>query len=183
MKSPLLRKLAKRKIGWRPEAIMDDSGKPNRYACMVTNGVIAKLVDSGTKLDSVADQILEKKVIDLINELNKRDEEIIKRDSIIFSVLASATIGQAQSWVGLIHQKGKANLNTMINHIEKVVNDIQKDAIDMGGEQMEIMLDALEDATHRVFQQLGTAIDEGRIPEFLQHVESFNKSKDEESEK
>jgi len=112
MNSPLLKKLSKRKRGWRPKAIHDDKGLI-RNACMVSNGSVSLKVDV-SMIDNLndMDKLLEVQVLKVIKELNERDDAIIKKQTLIFSVLASACVQQAEMFRGLIHQEGKQELNS-----------------------------------------------------------------------
>jgi len=173
MNSPLLKKLSKRKRGWRPQAIHDDNGLI-RNACMVGNGNIATKIEVPIMDDlDKMDKLLEAQVIKTINSLNERDDAIIKRNTLVFSVLASANVYQAELFKGLLHQDGKQTLNTFVNHTEKLVKLIQKDYIEMGGAQMETMLEELKEVSIRIFQAFGTAIDLGEVEPFLAHVEKY----------
>ena len=173
MNTPLLKKLSKRKQGWRPSAIHDDKGLI-RNACMVTNGGISTKIEVPI-LDDLKemDKLLEVQVVKTINELNERDNAIIKRNTLVFSVLASANIYQAEMFKPLLHRDGKQTLNVFINNTEKLVNSLQKDFIAMGGKQMEDMLGELKEVSIKIFKAFGTAIDLGEVNQFLEHVEKY----------
>lgn len=173
MRSPLLQKLSRRKTGWKPKPLLDEEGKIFRNKCMVGNGTLSRLVEINEK-DPAVDKRLEHEVIKLIKQLEEKDENFIKKESLIFSVIAMASISQAQHFVGFLHKDGKLELNRFINQTEKVVKRIQKDAIDVGGEQMETMFDSLEDISHKVFQHLSYSIEQGKVVEFLNCIEEFS---------
>lgn len=178
MNSPLLKKLSKRNQGWRPKSIHDDNGLI-RNACMVSNGSVSLKVEVPVLNDlDKMDKLLEVQVIKAINELNERDDAIIKRQTLIFSVLASATVNQAEMFIGLMHHDGKQELNNFIRRTERLVKSIQKDFVKLAGKQMEDLLVDLEEAAVKVFGSLGTAIDEGKILDFVDYVESFKEKED-----
>ncbi|MDC1302299.1 hypothetical protein N8Z08_02270 [bacterium] len=178
MKSALLNKLKNRKRGWKPQPIHDDNGLI-RNACMVSNGIISVKVEVPV-LENLneMDNLLEVQAIKAIRELETRDNAIIKRNTLIFSTLASAAVVQAESFKGLIHQDGKHELNKYVNYSEKLVKTLQKDFIEMGGEQMEVMLIELKEITLRLFNVFGTAIDLGEVQEFIEYSEAYVKPTD-----
>jgi len=176
MNSPLLKKISKRKTGWRTKLVVDTKTKlPRRNACMVSNGKIAKLIEvDNTDLDDrQTDMALETKAIEVIDQMEKKDRDIMLRETIIFSAIASASINQSQFFVPLVRQEAKMRLKSFVADTERFVNIIQKEAIGVHGDQMEQLLDNLEDATHRTFQKFGDAIIKGKLPEFINLIESF----------
>lgn len=177
MNSPLLIKLAKRKTGWRPQLVIDtETRKARRNACMVTNGKTATLVEleAGDLDNRQIDMALEMKVLEKLKQLEERDNNIMLREVIIFSAIASAALNQAQFFVPLVEQQAKLRIGTFKTNTEAFVNSIQKDAIGFHGEKMEMLLDNLEDATHRTFQKFGDAIIAGKLPQFIDYINKFD---------
>lgn len=176
MNSPLLIKLSRKKTGWKPTFIVDTkSKKPRRDACMIGNGKRAKLVEVEEKLEGVElDNALEKLALQTIEALETNDRNILYREVIVFSAIASASIGQAQYFTPLVRQEAKMKMKQFVGDTEKFVNVIQKEAIGFHGEKLESVLDNLEDATHRVFQKFGDAIIAGKLPEFINMVSAFD---------
>ena len=173
MRSKLLHKLSRRKEGWKPEMLIDDTGKPFLNRCMVGNGRISKLVEVTTDDEDMVDHLLEAEVIKTIKNLEEKDEIFIKKQTLIFSVIAQASTSQAQQFVGLIHRDGKMELNRYINQSENLIKRLQKEYIETYGKNMEIIIDNLEDATHRVFQNFSYAIEKGKVQEFINHIIEF----------
>ena len=176
MNSPILNKLAKKKSGWWPQALVDeDTKKIKRNACMVTNGKDAILVEvTKEDLDNRGlDEALEKKALAMILKLEERDSEIMHREVIIFSAIAMACVNQAQFFVPLVRQEAKMKMNQFKGDTLRFVETIQKEAVGIHGDQMAILLDSLEDATHRTFQKFGDALIYGKMPEFIQMIENF----------
>lgn len=174
MKSKLLNKLATRKTGWRPEAIFDTETKVMVLdACMVTNGHVHILVKAGTDIEGLFDRMLEQNVIRVIKECEEKDNLFIQKQTIIFSALASASVGQAQCFVGMIDRAGKMELNRYINSNEHIIKTIQSEAIKVVGPQMKELLEGIEDSSFVLFQSFCTAMEIGKAPEFLEHVKSF----------
>jgi hypothetical protein len=168
--------MSKRKSGWRPQLAVDTkTKKARRNACMVTNGKSAILVEleSGDMDDRTIDEALEVKTLNMIKALEERDSNIMFREVIIFSAIANAAINQSLFFLPLVEHKAKQRLNSFKTDTEVFVKTIQKEAIGVHGDQMEQLLDNLEDATHRTFQKFGDAIIKGKIPEFINLIESF----------
>ena len=183
MRSPLLKKLSKRKSGWKPESVTDDDGKIYINRCMISKGSLSKLVEVVGAEEDKVDLLLERKALMLIKELETNDQLFVQRQSLIFSVIAQAGVSQALHFVGNMEQTGKMELNRYINQTEKIVNIIQKDAIKVNGEQMEQMFDNLEDISHKVFQHFSHAIEKGKVVEFLNLIEEFSNAEEVKSEK
>ena len=109
MRSKMLKDMAKEKSGWRPKAIVDaEIKKPQNDRCMVTNGTSSKLVIV-EGADSELDSLLEKRVMKEIRDLVAKDNEIMLRETIIFSAIAQASVTQAQTFVPLVKQEAKAS--------------------------------------------------------------------------
>lgn len=183
MNSPLLKKLSKKKTGWRPKLVIDtETKKPRRNACMVSNGRRSKLVELQSEdLDNrQIDMALEMKVLEVIDDLEQADRDTMFRETIIFSSIASASINQAQYFVPLVRQEAKMKLKSFVGDTERFVNIIQKEAIEFNPELLEPLLDNLEDATHRTFQKFGDAIIHGKLPEFINMIEAFEAKPPEE---
>jgi len=169
----MLLEMSKDRNGWRPVVVSDpESGKQLNDRCMVSNGKDAKLIIVEGK-DEDLDSLLEKKVMKEIRDLVNRDEAIMLRETLIFSAIAQASVSQAQIFVPLVKQAAKATLNSYVSHSSKIVKAIQKDAINMHGEQMELMLNNLEAAASAVYGKFGDALVNGNMPEFMDHVLSF----------
>ena len=176
MNSPLLKKLAKKKTGWRPKLIIDTKSKlPRRNACMVSNGRRSRLVELESKdLDNrQIDMALQIKALEVIYAMEKLDRDTMFRETIIFSAIASASINQAQYFVPLVRQEAKMKLKSFVGDTERFVDIIQKEAIEFNPEILEPLLDNLEDATHRTFQKFGDALIHGKLPEFINMIEAF----------
>jgi len=175
MNSPILRKIAKRKTGWRPEMMVDsETNKPIRNKCMVHNGHTSKLIEVEGGTDEEIDLKLQATVIEAIAQLTQRDKDIMFREVIIFSAIASASINQAQYFTPLVAQEAKMRMKEFVGQTEKFVNIIQKEAVGFNGADMEALLDNLEDATHRTFQKFSDSIIAGKLPDFIDYISAFN---------
>ncbi len=169
----MLLDMSKDRNGWRPVVVSDpESGKQLNDRCMISNGKDAKLIIVEGD-DKDLDSLLEKKVMKEIRDLVAKDEAIMLRETLIFSAIAQASVSQAQIFVPLVKQAAKSTLNSYVSHSSKIVKAIQKDAINMHGEQMEIMLNNLEAASNAVYGKFGDALINGTMNEFMDHVLSF----------
>lgn len=174
MRSKMLKQMAQDKNGWRPVAVSNpDTGEDFIDRCMVSNGAVSKiLIVEGE--DDELDSLLEKKVMLEIKNLVAKDNEIMLRETLIFSAIAQASVFQAQIFVPLVQREAKMSLNAYVNHSEKIVKAIQKDAIAVHGEPMKLMLDNLEEAAKAVYGKFGDMLVEGTLPQFMTHVLSFD---------
>ena len=173
MRSKMLLDMSQDRNGWRPVVVSDpESGEQLHDRCMVSNGKDAKLIIVEGD-DKDLDGLLEKKVMKEIKDLVARDEGIMLRETLIFSAIAQASVSQAQIFVPLVKHNAKATLNSYVNHASKVVKAIQKDAVNVHGEQMKAMLNNLEGAANAVYGKFGDALVEGNFPAFMDYVLSF----------
>ena len=169
----MLLEMSKDRNGWRPVVVSDPkSGKQLNDRCMVSNGKDAKLIIVEGD-DKDIDGLLEKKVMKEIKNLVKMDEAVMLRETLIFSAIAHASICQTKTFSPLVKSKARATLNKYVNHASKVIEAIQKDAVNVHGEQMKAMLNNLEGAANALYGKFGDALVEGNMPEFMDHVLSF----------
>jgi hypothetical protein len=183
MRSQKLINLAKDTDGWHVAPLLDDDGNQYRDRCMVKKGALSKLVVVEEYEEETVDYLLEKKVIGVIKELVEKDKMMMLRETVIFSAMGMALVGQAQQFVGLVKYEGKMKLKTATQHIEKLSEQLQKDFMDTNIEQMAPLLDGLEDATHRVHQKFGDAIIAGKLPAFIDHIQAFNTEEEKKPKK
>ena len=174
MRSKMLLNMSQDKKGWRPVSVSNpDTGKTHNDRCMISNGRDSKLVIVEGE-DEELDSLLEKKVMKEIKDLVERDRGIMLRETLIFSAIAQASVSQAQQFVGLVQRDAKMQLTSYVNHADKIVKAIQKDAISLHGEQMEMMLKNLEEAANAVYQKFGDSLVKGNLPELMTHILSFD---------